>query len=203
MQEQMAHRPGAGFSRESVRALSERLGEPAWMGESGLAAWEAFERLPWPAPADEAGRRTDPTMFRLEGIRPFADAPAGAVPASLQQMVDAWQAPAGLLLQRNSQGVRAQLDAGAARRGVVFTDLHTALRERPDLLREYFLTTWVRPDETKFRALHAALWSGGALLYVPDGVEITAPLVSLAWIDADGVGVFPHLLVIAGRSSKV
>src|SRR2546428_617439 len=77
------------------------------------------------------------------------------------------------------------------------------LRGHPDLLREYFMTTCVRRDETKFRALHAALWSGGALLYVPDGVEITAPLVSLAWIDADGVGVFPHLLVIAGRSSKV
>jgi len=203
MQEQMTHLARAGFSRESVHALSERLGEPAWMREFRLAAWETFERLPWPAPADPEWRRTDPTMFRLEGIRPFADAPAGVLPASLQQLVDVWQAPAGLLLQRNSQGVRSQLDGGAAGRGVVFTDLHTALRERPDLLREYFMTTCVRPDETKFRALHAALWSGGALLYVPDGVEITAPLVSLAWIDADGVGVFPHLLVIAGRSSKV
>ena len=203
MQEQMTHLGRAGFSREGVLALSERLGEPAWMREFRLAAWETFERLPWPAPADPEWRRTDPTMFRLEGIRPFADAPAGALPASLQQVVDAWQAPAGLLLQRNSQGVRSQLDPGAARRGVVFTDLHTALRERGDLIREYFMTTCVRPDETKFRALHAALWSGGALLYVPDGVEITAPLVSLAWIDADGVGVFPHLLVIAGPSSKV
>ena len=203
MQEQMTHLARAGFSRESVLALSERFGEPAWMREFRVAAWEAFERLPWPAPADEEWRRTDPTMFRLEGIRPFAGAPAGALPARLQQVVDAWQAPAGLLLQRNSQVVRSQLDAGAARRGVVFTDLHTALRERGDLIRENFMTTCVRPDETKFRALHAALWSGGALLYVPDGVEITAPLVSLAWIDAAGVGIFPHLLVIAGQNSKV
>lgn len=65
------------------------------------------------------------------------------------------------------------------------------------------MTTCVRPDETKFRALHAALWSGGTFLYIPDGVEVTAPLVSLSWIDADGVGVFPHVLVLAGRGSTV
>src|SRR2546427_5207152 len=100
MQEQMTHLARAGFSRESVLALSERLGEPAWMREFRLAAWETFERLPWPAPADPDWRRTDPTMFRLEGIRPFADAPAGALPASLQQVVDAWQAPDGLQQQQ-------------------------------------------------------------------------------------------------------
>lgn len=191
------------FTRDAVAALSERYAEPAWMREFRLRAWETFERLAWPAPADEEWRRTDPNVFRPEGIRPFADAATGVLPVGLQQLVGMWQAPAGLLLQRNSQAARSQLDAGLVRRGVIFTDLHTALRERPELLREYFMTVCVRPDETKFRALHAALWSGGALLYVPDGVEITPPLVSLAWIDADGVGVFPHLLVIAGRSSKV
>ncbi len=204
MPEQIEQMARAGqFTREAVQALSERHREPMWMREFRQSAWEAFERLPWPVPTDEEWRRTDPTVFRPEGIRLFADAPAGPLPAGLQQAVDAWQAPAGLLVQRNSQIIRSQLDAGVARRGVVFTDLHTALRERPDLIRESFMTACVRPDETKFRALHAALWSGGAVLYVPDGVEVTQPCVSLTWIDGDGVGVFPHLLVIAGRGSKV
>src|SRR3989449_9654066 len=101
MQEQMTHLARAGFSRESVLALSERLGEPAWMRGFRLAAGEAFERLPWPAPADPEWRRTAPTMFRLEGVRPFADAPAGALPASLRQLGDAWRAPAGLRRPRH------------------------------------------------------------------------------------------------------
>jgi len=203
MQEQTTESTRAALTRAAVLALSEQHSEPAWMREFRLAAWDAFERLPWPAPTDEEWRRTDPSAFRLEGIQPFANAPAGALPTGLQQAADAWQAPAGLLVERNSQAVRAQLHAELARRGVIFTDLHTALRERPDLIREYFMTGCVRPDETKFRALHAALWSGGAVLYVPDGVEVTQPLVSLTWVDADGVGIFPHLLVIAGRGSKV
>jgi Fe-S cluster assembly protein SufD len=190
------------FTREAVLELSRRFDEPAWMRDFRLAAWATAESLPWPAPTDEAWRRTDPAAFQFPGIRPFADAPAGALPERLQRAIEAWEAPAGLLVQRNSQTVRRALDPQAGP-GVVFTDLHTAVRERPDLVREHFMTSGVRPDETKFRALHAALWSGGTFLYVPDGVEVTLPLVSLTWIDADGVGVFPHTLVIAGRGSRV
>src|SRR5207253_1481401 len=73
--------------------------------------------------------------------------------------------------------------------------------EAVDLLRQHFMTACVKPEETKFRALHAALWTGGAVLYIPEGVEVTRPLVSLTWIDADGLDIFPHTLVIAGRGS--
>ncbi len=204
MQEQTAQAARAGeCTRDAVRALSARYDEPAWMRDFRLSAWEAFERLPWPASTDEEWRRTDPGAFRLEGIRPFVDAPTGAAPAGLQRAIAAWETPAGLLVQRNSVTVRASLNADLARRGVVFTDPHTALREHSDLLRQHFMTACVRPDETKFRALHAALWSGGTILYVPEGVEVALPLVSLTWIDTDGVGMFPHILVIAGRASKV
>ncbi len=204
MHEQTVQAARAGeFTREAVRALSARYDEPAWMREFRLAAWDAFERLPWPMSTDEEWRRTDPGAFRLEGVRPFVDAPAGAVPAGLQRAIAAWETPAGLLVQRNSVTVRATLNVDLARLGVVFADLHSALRDHADLLRQHFMTACVRPDETKYRALHAALWSGGTILYVPEGVEVTLPLVSLTWIDTDGVGVFPHSLVIASRGSKV
>ncbi len=204
MSDQITHIARTGpFTREAVLALSNRRGEPTWMREFRLAAWEAFERLPSPVPTDEEWRRTDPAAFQLEGIRPFAEAPPGAFPPGLQRMIDAWPQPAGLLVQRNSQTVRSQLDAEAARRGVIFADLDAALRAHPDLMRTHFMTTCVHPDESRFRALHGALWSGGAVVYVPDGVEVAQPLVSLTWIDADGVAVFPHLLVLAGKGSAV
>jgi len=202
MSEQIGQMARAGeLTRDAVLALSARHAEPAWMRAFRLAAWEAFERLPWPAASDEEWRRTDPGVFRLEGARPGGEASGGALPADLQRAAAAWEAPAGLLVQRNSLTVRASLDGDLARRGIVFTDLHTALREHPDLLRQHFMTACVKPEETKFRALHAALWTGGAVLYIPEGVEVTRPLVSLTWIDADGLDIFPHTLVIAGRGS--
>lgn len=191
-----------GLTRDAVLALSQRYDEPEWMREFRLAAWAAADRLPWPSPKDEEWRRTDPAVFQLDGIRPAVDAPPGALPAEVQQAIASWDAPLGVLVQRNSQTVRAMLDDQAPP-GVIFTDLHTALANRPDLMRQHFMTSGVRPEETKFRALHGALWSGGAFLYVPDGVELTRPLLSLTWIDADRVGVFPHTLVIAGRGSRL
>src|SRR2546426_6343889 len=200
MSEQIGQMARAGeLTRDAVLALSARHAEPAWMRAFRLAAWEAFERLPWPAASDEEWRRTDPGVFRLEGARPGGEAPGGALPADLQRAAAAWEAPAGLLVQRNSVTVRASLDGDLARRGIVFTDLHTALREHPDLLRQHFMTACVKPEETKFRALHAALWNGGGGLYLPPGVEGTPPPGPPPRTHAGGPGVFPHPLVIARR----
>src|SRR5256886_8930264 len=176
MSEQVGQMARAGeLTRDAVLALSARHAEPAWMRAFRRAGGEAFERLPWPAASDEEWRRTDPGVFRLEGARPGGEASGGELPAGLQRAAAAWEAPAGLLVQRNSLTVRASLDGDLARRGIVFTDLHTALREHPDLLRQHFMTACVKPEETKFRALHAALWTGGAAPDHPPGVTGHSP----------------------------
>ena len=58
-------------------------------------------------------------------------------------------------------------------------------------------------DRHRFRALHAALWTGGVFLYVPAGVEVALPLVAHTWLGAAGGAVFPHTLVVAGPGSRV
>jgi len=116
MSKQIGQMARAGeLTRDAVLALSARHAEPAWMRAFRLAAWEAFERLPWPAASDEEWRRTDPGVFRLEGARPGGEASGGALPADLQRAAAAWEAPAGLLVQRNSLTVRASLDGDLAR----------------------------------------------------------------------------------------
>lgn len=191
------------LTRGDVEALSTRFDEPPWMREFRLQALAAYEQLPWPAPTDEAWRRTDPTAFDLTQITPFAEAPAGPLPAALQHALESAETRAGLLVQRNSQTIQAELDQTLAARGVVFTDMHAALRQHPDLVREVFMRECVRPDETKFRALHATLWSGGTFVYVPRGVEVVLPLFSHTWIDTPGVGLFPHTVIVAEQGSKV
>lgn len=190
-----------GMTPASVRSLSERFGEPAWMRDFRLGAFAAYEQLPPPTSADEAWRRTDVGGLKLDGLRPFADAPPGPLPARLHDAIAASEAHGGLLIQRNSETVHAGLESDVAARGVVFSDLHAALRDHPDLVREHFMQ-YVRPD-AKFSALHGALWSGGTFVYVPDGVEVALPLLSYAWIDAEGVAIFPHAIIVAGAGSKV
>lgn len=204
MQEQTAQATlAAGMTRDTVLALSERFSEPAWMRTFRQEAFAAYERLPWPVSTDEEWRRTDPSLFTLESIRPFAEASSGGLPNALQQAIDASGGRSGLLVQRNSQPVTVQLDAAIGGTGMVFTDMHTALRDHPGLVREYFMRVCVRPEESKFRALHAAFWSGGTFVYVPKGVEVTLPLLSHTWIDTEGAGVFPHTVIVAEQGSKV
>lgn len=91
---------------------------------------------------------------------------------------------------------------GKAPDGVLFMDLAEAVRKAPDLVREH-LHSLVRPDELKFRALSAALWTHGTFLYVPPRVEVVVPLSAATQLDHPGTGLFPHTLVIAGEGSKV
>src|SRR5207249_3779197 len=64
------------------------------------------------------------------------------------------------------------------------------------------LFTEVRPDRDKFAALHAALFSGGTFLHVPEGVLIERPLVSQFWSSGGGAAVLPHTLIVAGPGSS-
>jgi Fe-S cluster assembly protein SufB len=53
--------------------------------------------------------------------------------------------------------------------------MDTAVREYPELVKEYFGTV-IPPGDNKFAALNSAVWSGGSFIYVPKGVHIDDPL---------------------------
>jgi len=59
--------------------------------------------------------------------------------------------------------------------GVVFMGTDQALKEYPEIFRKHFGTV-VPPEDNKFAALNSAVWSGGAFVYVPKGVEVPLPL---------------------------
>lgn len=162
------------LTRSSVEALSERLNDPRWMRDFRLAAFDAYEALPMPSTSDEEWRRTDIKSLDLGAFHPDPEAVSGPGPES-----------------------------PVLPSGVVFTSMRQAAREHPDLLREYFMRVCVRPEESKFRALHAAFWTGGTFLYVPAGVEVSVPLASTTWIQSAGVALFPHTLIVAEPGSSV
>ena len=182
------------FTVGAVEELASLHGEPEWLRARRREAFAAYERLPLPSRSDEEWRRTDIRGLDLESFQPFERAD-GAAPA------DPIEDVAGVLRQRGSEPGVVELDPGAAALGVLFMPLTQAAREHPDLVRRHLFSE-VRPDRDKLAALHAALFSGGTFLYVPDGVAVEKPLVSQFWSSGGGAAVLPHTLIVAGRGSS-
>ena len=85
---------------------------------------------------------------------------------------------------------------------MIFTDTDTAVREHPELLREYFATI-IPPEDNKFAALNSAVWSGGSFIYVPKGVSIEFPLQAYFRINAENMGQFERTLIIVDEGAHV
>lgn len=197
-----------GFSQEAVAELSWLKDEPEWMREQRLEAWRVYEDTPRPTPTDEGWRRTDLSGLQMDSFIPYAPADTGIasaaqLPAELQRSVGAVGQRAGLLVQHNSQGAFRELGPELERRGVILSSLDEAVRQHPDLVREYFMTRAATPACSKFEALVAALGTGGAFLYLPQGVQLELPVHSLLWSAAPGLATFGRTLIIAEAGSSV
>ena len=88
------------------------------------------------------------------------------------------------------------------KQGVLFCDMNTALREYPQLVKQYFGTI-ISPGANKFAALNTAVWSGGSFIYVPPGVEVEMPLQAYFQNSSESAGQFDRTLIIADEGSKV
>ena len=86
--------------------------------------------------------------------------------------------------------------------GVLFTDMDSALRDYPDLVKEHFGTI-IPSNDNKFAALNTAVWSGGSFIYVPPGVQVDIPLQAYFRINAENMGQFERTLIIADEGSYV
>ncbi|MBI5653777.1 MAG: Fe-S cluster assembly protein SufD [Chloroflexi bacterium] len=221
-----------GFSKRAIDALAQSKNEPAWMRARRHEAWHLYEETPMPASNDELWRRTKLDELNLDNVIPFASNPGDALaslPEKFQQIANDANA-GGVLVQSNSTGAHARLADDLKKRGVIFCDLDTAIREHPDLVKQYLMTQAVTYTENryasakpstassgkhegggyvnsigdlKFAALHGAFLSGGTFLYVPRNVVIDLPLQSLTYFDAPNVAMFMHTLVVLEEGASV
>ncbi len=194
-----------GIGAEVVEALSRFKNEPDWLREKRLKAWQTFEKTPMPTLRDEAWRYTDISDVRIEDFVPYAPSPdvtsEGDLPEAVQALIKEGEENSALLVQHNSEIAYSRVDESLLHRGVIFTDLHIALREHEDLVREH-LFGLVPMDYDKFAALNAAAFSGGSFLYVPRGVDVEVPIQSYRWLDVIG-SIMPRTLVIVEEGASV
>ncbi len=137
--------------------------------------------------------------MRLDEIEPFAEEGEGQ--GTLVPPAERDERFAGFLGFRDARRVEYVFDEKLAAAGVIFTDLATAVREHPDLVREYFMTRCVPPEDSKFAALHGAFWDNGVFLYVPRGVAVEHPLRAVISAGLKGTSSLSHTLIVLEEGS--
>jgi Fe-S cluster assembly protein SufD len=183
------------FTKAAVEELSALHGEPEWLRARRLDSFGLYEGMSLPdTKREEDWRQVDLKGLDLDAYAPFQQ-PNGSAPAGSLDEVS------GILRQRGTSTPAVVLDPGLARQGVIFMPLAQAAREHRELVERYLFSA-VKPDRDKFAALHAALFTGGTFLYVPENVSVDDPLISQFWSAGSGGAVLPHSLVVAGKGSR-
>jgi Fe-S cluster assembly protein SufD len=192
------------FDERALEALPDVTHANA---EQRRRALELFAATPVPSQETEEWRYTDLSAFDLD-FAPFA--PGGDAEDlnrhGLLAAAGVIGERAGLQVQRNGTVISTQRAGSLADRGVWFGDLDEALATARDPAGRdpaADLHALVRPDRTKFTALHAAFRTGGTFLHVPDGVKVDLPIQTLTYLDADGAAIFPHTLLVVGAGAEV
>lgn len=107
-----------------------------------------------------------------------------------------------VLVQHGTLTTFEQLSADLAAKGVIFTDLFTALKQYPELVEKYYMQA-VKADKDKLTALHTAFMNGGLFLYVPKNVVIEEPIEAVFIQDSDSdQPFFKHVLIVADEHSE-
>ena len=197
-----------GLDAEIVRQISEMKGEPEWMLDFRLRSLEIFESKPMPNWGGAINIDFDDVYYYLKPTdhqgKTWDD-----VPQEIKDTFDKLGIPeaerkflAGVKAQFESEVVYGSLQQDLAEKGVIFTDTDTAVKEHPELLREYFGKI-IPPEDNKFAALNSAVWSGGSFIYVPPGVKIDFPLQAYFRINAESMGQFERTLIIVDEGAEV
>jgi len=191
-----------GLNKEIVSEISWMKNEPEWMTKFRLKALDIFLKKPMPTwGGDTSGIDFNNIYYYIKpsdsGSRSWDD-----VPEDIKNTFDKLGIPeaekkflAGAGAQYESESVYHNLKEEWEKKGVIFCDMDTALREHSDIVKEYF-STIVPPADNKFAALNSAVWSGGSFVYVPEGVNVDIPLQAYFRINAENMGQFERTLII-------
>ncbi|HVB11417.1 MAG TPA: Fe-S cluster assembly protein SufB [Bacillota bacterium] len=211
--ENYTFKSGKGLNPEIVRELSAMKHEPEWMTDFRLRALEVFYQKPMPLKSAWGSEELSELDF--DNIRYYVRPTEknarswDDVPDTIKNTFDRLGIPqaerkflAGVSAQYESEVVYHSIRKDLEQQGVLFLDTDTALREQPELFREYF-GTLIPPEDNKFAALNSAVWSGGSFIWVPEGVKVDIPLQAYFRINTENMGQFERTLIICEPGSFV
>jgi Fe-S cluster assembly protein SufB len=200
---------GRGLDHELVDAISSHKNEPDWMRKFRHKSLDYFYARPLPTWGGNLAEIDFDNIYYY--IKPTENQANSweDLPADIKDTWDKLGIPeaekkylAGVGAQYESEVVYHKLQEDLTKKGVIFLDTDTALREHEDLFKQYFGTI-IPQNDNKFAALNSAVWSGGSFIYVPPGVQIEMPLQAYFRINAENMGQFERTLILVDEGAYV
>src|SRR6478735_4544021 len=212
-------KPAKGLTEDTVRYISARKNEPAWMLEWRL---DAFRR--WKTMTEPTWSRVNYPPIDYQNIYYYAAPKMGAQPKSLDEVDPAileTYKKLGIPLREqeilagvapeNRVAVDAVFDSVSvvttfkkelAQAGVIFCSISEAIQEHPELVKKY-LATVVPVTDNYFATLNSAVFTDGSFVYVPKGVRCPMELSTYFRINEQNTGQFERTLIIADEGAYV
>ena len=197
-----------GLNEAVVRHISELKGEPEWMRDLRLKALRLFGKKPMPSWG------ADLNEIDFDNIKYFVRSTEGQaesweeLPEDIRVTYERLGIPeaerkflAGVTTQYESEAVYHNMLKEVEEKGVIFLDIDSALREQPELFKQYFGKI-VSAGDNKLSALNSAVWSGGSFIYVPKGVKLEKPLQSYFRINSESMGQFERTIIIVDDGAE-
>ena len=198
-----------GLTKEIVEEISKQKKEPEWMKQIRLKALDVYNQLELPSWGPDLSELNMNDIATY--VRPKTKITGNwdEVPEDIKNTFDKLGIPeaekkslAGVGAQYDSEVVYHSMKKELLEQGVIYTDMETAVREYPEIVKEHFMKCVPMYDH-KFVALHAAVWSGGSFVYIPKGVKLEIPLQSYFRLNSPESGQFEHTLIIVEEGASL
>ena len=207
--EQSVFKSRKGLDKEIVAQISALKNEPAWMTEYRLKAYDIFEKKPMPMWGGDINAIDFQDIYYY--VKPTSEEARSwdDVPADMKRTFDKLGIPeaeqkflSGVGAQYDSEVVYHKIQESLEKQGVIFLSTDHALKEHPEMFKQYFGTV-IPSSDNKLAALNSAVWSGGSFIYVPKGVKVDVPLQAYFRINTQDMGQFERTLIIVDEDAYV
>jgi Fe-S cluster assembly protein SufB len=203
-----------GLDTDVIRLISRKKGEPQFMLDWRLKAFEHWQTMHEP---DWAKLKIAPINYQdisyYSAPKSTDDAPKSLdeVDPKLLETYDKLGIPlherarlAGVAVDAvfDSVSVTTTFKSKLAEAGVIFCSFSEAVKEHPELIERY-LGTVVPQRDNFFAALNSAVFTDGSFVYIPKGVRCPMELSTYFRINAANTGQFERTLIIADEGSHV
>lgn len=187
--------------------ISKKKGEPKWMLDFRLKSYETFKKLDNP----NFGPHIDIDFDSINYYKKVGNNETKWENVSCDirnkfkslGVIDAEEKHlSGVTNQYESEVIYHKGKDELKEKGVIFLSSDDALKEYPELFKEYF-NNLVKYDENKYTALNGALWSGGSFIYIPPNTKLDRPLQSYFRIDSVALGQFERTIIIVDENSEL
>ena len=192
------------LTKEYIKKVSKLKNEPEWMLNFRLKSFDKFKELDNPT----FGPKIELDLNKINYYKKIGDLTNNW--DNVEEKVKQTFKTLGVIDAENKYlcGVSNQIESEVIyhnmkeENGVIFLSTDEALKEYPELFKEYF-NNLVKYDENKYTALNGAIWSGGSFIYIPKGVKLDRPLQSYFRIDTITMGQFERTIIIVDEGAEL